>query len=130
MAFLSSPVPEEEDEMRKPMAFLIFLGVAGSAVLAAELPTPAKIVSESSVSCGSKKQGKKASAEVLCQQYTVQTATTEYKIRQEKPSEKEIFPANTPIEFVMNKDKMKFKVNGKKYEFLVVGTSAIGAQAQ
>ena len=36
-----------------------------------------------------------------------------------------IFPPNTPIDFTLDKDKMKFKANGKKYEFLVVGTSAI-----
>jgi hypothetical protein len=40
----------------------------------------------------------------------------------------DILPANTPIEFTLDKDKMKFKLNGKKYEFLVVGMSAIQAQ--
>ena len=51
-------------------------------------PVAAKIVSESSVDCGTKKQGKKESTNLLCQEYTVRTATTEYKIRQQKPSSK------------------------------------------
>jgi hypothetical protein len=30
----------------------------------------------------------------------------------------------------MDKDKMKFKVNGKNYEYLVVGTSAVGTETK
>jgi hypothetical protein len=124
--------------MQKVTAFLTFLIlglipglVPGRALaLAGETPTSATIISETSVACGSKQQGKKESTSLLCQQYTVRTSTTEYLIRQEKPSEKEILPANTPIEFTMSKGKMKFKVNGKKYEFLVVGTSVVGAQTR
>jgi hypothetical protein len=60
----------------------------------------------------------------------VRTTTTEYQIRQPKPSDSTILPANTPIEFTLDKDKMKFKIevqgNGKKYKYVVVGTSAIG----
>jgi len=77
------------------------------------------------------KQGEKtikSSTAVLCQQYVVRTATTEYEIRQPKPSEQAIIPANSAIQFATNKDKMKFKLNGKSYEFLIVGTSTITAQ--
>jgi hypothetical protein len=119
-----------EDEMKRAILMLATLGLGAAGVLANDTPSTATIVSESSVACGSKQQNKKQSTDLLCQQYTVRTSTTEYQIRQEKPSGKDIFPANTPIEFTMNKDKMKFKVNGKKYEFLVVGTSAIGAQVR
>ncbi|MGB2633682.1 MAG: hypothetical protein WAM58_07080 [Candidatus Acidiferrum sp.] len=124
--------------MRKWMAVLAFVvvglisGLVPGAALAAagETPTPATLVSETSVACGSKQQGKKQSTSLLCQQYTVRTSTTEYQVRQEKPSDKDILPPNTPIEFTLSKNKMKFKVNGKKYEFLVVGTSAVGAQTR
>jgi hypothetical protein len=109
------------------LAGTILLATVASFSSAAETAMSGTIVSESSVDCGTKKQGKKESTDLLCQQYTVQTATTEYKIRQAKPSERAILPANTPIEFTLDKDKMKFKVSGKKYEYLVVGTSAIGA---
>jgi hypothetical protein len=115
---------------KKLLAVTVLFFVGASFSSAAEQPMAGTIVSETSVDCGTKKQGKKESTDLLCQQYTVRTATTEYKIRQQKPSEKSILPANTPIEFTLDKDKMKFKVNGKKYEYLIVGTSAIGAQTK
>jgi hypothetical protein len=116
--------------MKKTILAVAVLVVGATLSSAAEQPMAGTIVSEASVDCGTKKQGKKESTDLLCQQYTVRTATTEYKIRQQKPSEKTILPANTPIEFTLDKDKMKFKVNGKKYEYLIVGTSAIGAQTK
>jgi len=113
--------------MKKQLLALAVLFLGASINSAAQQPTAATIISEKSVDCGTKKEGKKESTDLLCQQYTVRTTTTEYQIRQQKPSDKVILPANTPIEFTLNKDKMKFKVNGKKYEYLVVGTSAIGS---
>jgi hypothetical protein len=95
---------------------------------AANTPTTGTIISEKSVECGTKNKGKKtikSSTEVLCQQYVVHTATTEYEIRQPKPSSQAIIPANSAIQLAIHKDKMKFKLNGKSYEFLIVGTSAI-----
>lgn len=89
-------------------------------------PTSGTIISEKSVECGAKKS-KKSSTPVLCHQYTVHTATVEYQIRQQKPSDTDIFPPNTPIQFTIDKSKMKFKVNGKGYEYLIVGTSALPA---
>jgi hypothetical protein len=79
------------------------------------------------VECGTKNHGKKSSTPILCNQYVVHTATTEYKIRQPKPSDSDIFPPNTPIQFTIDKSKMKFKVNDKSYEYLIVGTSALSA---
>jgi hypothetical protein len=114
--------------MKKMLLALGFLAMGGSFCLARQKPLMGTIISETSVDCGTKKQGKKESTALLCQQYTVRTDTSEYQIRQPKPSNQAIIPANTPIEFTLDKDKMKFKANGKKYEFLVVGTSAIGGQ--
>jgi hypothetical protein len=96
--------------------------------LAAQKPSAATIISMESVDCGSKKEGKNKSTSLICQQYVVRTSATEYHIRQPKPSAQAILPANTPIQFTLDKDKMKFKLNGKKYEFLVVGTSALPSQ--
>jgi len=95
---------------------------------AANTPTAGTIISEKSVECGTKNKGKKtvkSSTALLCQQYVVHTATTEYDIRQPNPSDQAIIPANSAIQFTISKDKMKFKLNGKSYEFLIVGTSAI-----
>ncbi len=89
-------------------------------------PQTGTIVSENSVSCGSKQQGSKQT-ELLCQEYVVRTGATDYHVRQMKPAEKELIPINTPIEFTLNKDKMKFKANGKSYEYLVVAETASDA---
>jgi hypothetical protein len=90
-------------------------------------PAAGTIISQESVDCGTKNHGKKSSTPILCHQYVVHTATTEYKIRQPKPSDSDIFPPNTPIQFTIDKSKMKFKVNDKGYEYLIVGTSALSA---
>jgi len=85
------------------------------------------IVSENSVSCGSEAKGKKQTMELMCQEYVIRTSATEYHVRQEKAAHKEMLPVNVPVEFTLNKDKMKFKVSGKEYEMLVVSESAVAA---
>src|SRR5579863_611161 len=116
--------------MKKILLALSVLVVAPAFSSTSNPPMAGTIVSESSVYCGTKKQGKKESTALLCKEYTVRTNTTEYKIRQEKPADKSIVPANTPIEFTLNKNKMKFKANGKKYEYLIVATSALDTQTK
>ncbi len=100
------------------------------AVLALSLTAAAKdkemtgtLISENSVQCGSQAKGKKTS-DLMCQEYVIRTDTTEYHVRQEKEGHKEMLPVNAPVELTINKDKMKFKVNGKSYEMLVVSESA------
>jgi hypothetical protein len=82
------------------------------------------IVSESSVSCGSEAKSKKQTVEMMCQEYVIRTDTTEYHVRQEKEAHKALLPVNAPVELTLKKDKMKFKVDGKEYEMLVVSESA------
>jgi hypothetical protein len=93
--------------------------LAASFVQAGEKPQTGTIISESSVDCGSK-------TELLCQEYVVRTATTDYHVRQQKSSNQTLIPVNTSVEFTLDKDKMKFKANGKSYEYLVVSESAAG----
>jgi hypothetical protein len=85
------------------------------------------------VACGSTvekgKKNKQNTVEVLCQEYVVRTAGTDYHIRQLKAADKALIPVNTPIEFTLDKDKMKFKASGKSYEYLVVSEDAIAADA-
>ncbi|MGB8476980.1 MAG: hypothetical protein WCE61_23120 [Candidatus Acidiferrum sp.] len=112
--------------MRKTYMLLtaaMFLGIPA----AAKVPQTGTIVSESSVACGSRMKNKKVMSEVLCQEYVVRTETTEYHVRQEKPAGKELIPVNTRIEFTLDKDKMKFHANGKKYEYIVVSETAAPA---
>jgi hypothetical protein len=108
--------------LRRIVALTAFFLGATLSVPAKNPPLSGIIVSQQSVECGSKKDGKKSTS-LLCHQYTVRTTTTEYQIRQPKPSEQAIFPPNTPIQFTIEKDKMKFKVNGDSYKFLIVGMS-------
>jgi hypothetical protein len=105
--------------------YMLFAAVVLMGIPAAARETQAgTIVSETSVACGSQVKNKKETAEVLCQEYVVRTETTEYHIRQEKHADQELIPVNTSIEFTLNKDKMKFRANGKKYEYLVVSETA------
>jgi predicted P-loop ATPase len=87
------------------------------------------IISENSVSCGSEEKGKKQTIQMMCQEYVIRTDTTEYHVRQEKEAHKGMLPVNASVELTLNKDKMKFKVNGKEYEMLVVSESAAPAGA-
>jgi hypothetical protein len=85
------------------------------------------IISENSVPCGSEAKGHKQTVELMCQEYVIRTEATEYHVRQEKEAHKEMLPVNAPVELTLSKDKMKFKVNGKGYEMLVVSESAAPA---
>jgi len=112
--------------MRKTYLLVAATMLIGFPALAKD-PQPAKIISESSVACGSQVKNKKETAQVLCQEYVVRTDATEYHIRQEKHAGQELIPVNTIIEFTLDKDKMKFKANGKKYEYLVVSETAVAS---
>lgn|ERR1700722_20069850 len=85
------------------------------------------IVSESSVACGSEAKSKKQTVEMMCQEYVIRTDTTEYHVRQEKEAHKALLPVNALVELTLKKDKMKFKLDGKEYEMLVVSESAVPA---
>ena len=101
--------------------------VLGGVGAAAKDKMQGTIVSENSVSCGSQAKGKKETVAVMCQEYVIRTDTTEYHVRQEKEAHKAMLPVNAPVELSLSKDKMKFTVNGKSYEMLVVSESAAGA---
>lgn len=107
------------------MAAAVLMSIPASAK---ELET-GTIISESSVACGAQQtKNKKQTTALLCQEYVVRTETTEYHIRQEKPADKALIPVNTSIEFTLDKDKMKFHANGKKFEYLVVSEAAVAAR--
>jgi hypothetical protein len=111
----------------KAWPFLLFgLLLSATGSFAATTMT-GTIISMNSVECGTKKQSKKESTALLCQQYIVHSATSEYKIQQGKPSDQQILHANTPIQFTIDKNKMKFKVDGKKYEFVIVSSASLNA---
>jgi hypothetical protein len=120
--------------MKKPILLGVVVFSGAMLVQAGNKPQTGTIISENSVACGSTlekgKKNKQTSIEVLCQEYVVRTAGTDYRIRQPKPSDKALIPINTPIEFTLDKDKIKFKANGKSYEYLVVSEAAASASTQ
>jgi hypothetical protein len=90
---------------------------------AADAPQAGKVISEQSVNCGEK--GAKKKLDLLCQEYVVHTASTDYHIRQKNPGSQALVPVNAAVEFTLDKDKMKFKVDGKSYEYIVVSETAV-----
>src|SRR5277367_3821842 len=113
--------------MRKTKTNTILL-LTAVAALSAVAAASAKemqgtIISEASVACGSEAKGKKQT-EMMCQEYVIRTDATEYHVRQEKEAHKAMLPINAPVELTLSKDKMKFKVDGKEYEMLVVSEAA------
>jgi hypothetical protein len=109
--------------MNKPLFLAAILLSGATLVLAGNKSQLGTIVSENSVACGSKME-KKMTVAVLCQEYVVRSVTTDYHVRQMKPSDAVIIPINASVEFTLDKDKMKLRVNGKSYEYQVVSEAA------
>jgi hypothetical protein len=110
--------------MKKSLTFFAALLLSTAVVFAGPKPQPGTIVSHTSVACGAKKS-KKQDIDLLCQQYVVRSGTTDYTIRQPKPSDQTLILLNTTIQFKLDKNKMKFKVNGESFEFIVVSQAAV-----
>jgi hypothetical protein len=113
--------------MRNAVLLLAVLTLGMTITAAAKDEMQGTLISENSVQCGSQAKGKKQTTELMCQEYVIRTDTTEYHVRQEKEAHKAMLPVNAPVELTIKKDKMKFKVNGKEYEMLVVSESAAPA---
>jgi len=109
--------------MKKSLILLASLFLSATIAAAGPKPQSGNILSHTSVACGSKKS-KKQDVDLLCQQYVIRSGTTDYTIRQPKPSDQNIIPLNTAVQFTLDKNKVKFKVNGKSFEFIVVGQAA------
>ena len=112
--------------MRKFILLAMLVAALSMISAASDKTMQGTIVSESSVSCGSEAKGKKQT-ELMCQEYVIRTDATEYHVRQEKEAHKALLPVNAPVELTLKKDKMKFKVDGKEYEMLVVSEAAAPA---
>ena len=114
--------------MKKSLTLLAALFLCVTVAAAGPKPQSGSILSHTSVACGTKKS-KKQDIDLLCQQYVVRSGTTDYTIRQPKPSEQDVIPLNTAIEFKLDKNKMKFKVEGKSFEFIVISQAAAPSPA-
>jgi len=114
--------------MKKSLTVFAALLLGASVAAASPKPQAGTILSQTSVACGAKKS-KKEEINLLCQQYVVRSGSTDYTIRQAKPSEQNLIPLNTAIQFTLDKNKMKFKVNGTSFEFIVVSQAAASSAA-
>jgi hypothetical protein len=114
--------------MKKLLTLFVALFLSAAVASGGPKPQPGKILSQTSVACGAKKS-KKQDIDLLCQQYVVRAGTTDYTIRQPKPSDQHLIPINTAIQFTLDKNKMKFKVDGKSFEFIVISQAAASSGA-
>jgi hypothetical protein len=114
--------------MKKSLTVFAILYLAAAVAPAAPKPQPGTILAHTSVACGTKKS-KKQDIDLLCQQYVVRSGSTDYTVRQPKPTEQDLIPINTAIEFRLDKNKMKFKVNGTSFEFIVISQAAASSAA-
>ena len=111
---------------KKLLAVFAALPLAAAISTAGPKPQSGTILSQTSVSCGTKKS-KKQDIDLLCHQYVVRSGSTDYTIRQPKPDEQHLIPLNTPIQFTRDKNMMKFKANGTSFKFLVVSQAAVSS---
>jgi hypothetical protein len=117
-----------ESKLKKSATFFAALLLSTAVVFAGSKSQQGTVVSQTSVACGAKKS-KKQDIDLLCQQYVVRSGTTDYTIRQPKPSDQTLIPLNTSILFTLDKNKMKFKADGKSFEFIVVSQAAASSTA-
>jgi hypothetical protein len=109
--------------MRKPLTLFAALFLNAAVASAGPRPQAGAILSQTSVACGAQKS-KKKDIDLMCQQYVLRSGTTDYTIRQPKPSDQTLIPINTEIQFTFDKNKVKFKFNGKSFEFVVIAQAA------
>ena len=114
--------------MKRLLTFFAAVLVAVGSTSAGPKPQAGVVLSHTSVACGSKKS-KKQDIDLLCQQYVVRSGTTDYTIRQPKPDEQHLIPLNTPIQFTLDKNMMKFKSNGTSFKFMVISQAAAPSAA-
>jgi hypothetical protein len=99
-----------------------------SATVAAAGPKPqsGKILSHTSVTCGARNQNRTSTCCASSMSSAPAPPTTPFV---SQASDQTLFSINTAIEFKLDKNKMKFKVDGKSFEFIVVSQAAASSPA-
>ena len=112
--------------MKKYLAVFAASFLAIVAASAGPKPQSGTVLSQTSFACVTK-TSKKQDIDLLCQQYVIRSGTTDYTIRQPKPDDQHIVPLNTPIQFTLDKNMMKFKTNGTSFKFMVISQAAVSS---
>ncbi len=113
--------------MKKMFALILAMGLLGVAAIAKERKYErCTLTAMNAVPCGSQQKRHKKTREMLCQEYVLQTDTTEYHIRQKEEKHTEILPVGAQAEFRIEKDTMKLRVpagTGKELEYVIVSVT-------
>lgn len=116
----------------KTIGMLCVLLAAGALWAADTRYETGKIVSMQSVPCGSQTKGHKKTKALLCQEYILQTANTEYHVRQKQAKSAELLKIGQDAQFLIKKDQMRLRAalaNGKTQErqYQVVSVGPLSA---
>jgi hypothetical protein len=114
--------------MKKSLLIMAMISLTAASGFAGTPPQTGTVLSQTSVACGQKKS-KKQDLDLMCHQYVIRSGSIDYTIQQAKPEDQTLITLNAPVEFKLDKSKMKLKANGKSYEFLVVSQAAAPAGA-
>lgn len=113
--------------MRVTLALLLAMSVLGVSVIAKERKyEQCTLTAMNAVPCGSQQKRHKKTREMLCQEYVLQTDTTEYHIRQKQEKHTDILPIGSQCDFRIEKDTIKLRVptgTGKEVEYVIVSVA-------
>lgn len=113
--------------MKTTLALILALSVLGIAAEAKERSyEQATVTAMNAVPCGSQQKRHKKTREMLCQEYVLETSSTEYHVRQKEEKHTEPLPIGAAAEFRLKKDTMKLRVpagSGKEREYVIVSIS-------
>ena len=113
--------------MRTTLALILALSLA-AVVGAAKEKTyqQATLTAMNNVPCGTQQKRHKKTREMLCQEYVLQTDSTEYHIRQKQEKHTELLQIGATADYRIEKDTMKLRVpagSGKEREFVITSVS-------
>jgi hypothetical protein len=113
--------------MRLALALILAMSTHGVAAVAKERNYErCTLMAMNAVPCGSQQKRHKKTREMLCQEYVLQTASTEYHVRQKQEKHTDILPVGSEGEFRIEKDTMKLRIpagSGKEREYVIVSVT-------
>jgi hypothetical protein len=113
--------------MKTILALMLALSLGGVVAVAKEHSyQQGTLTAMNAVPCGEQQKRHKKTREMLCQEYTLQTDTTEYHIRQKQEKHTSLLQIGSAADFRIEKDTMMLRVPaglGKEREFVIVSVT-------